>query len=222
MMYLALTFSVLVGIGIAYVFKPKGQNIQLLLAFSGAYLLSVIALHLLPEVFQSNSNTNIGIYILLGLLLQIILDFFSKGADHGHIHDNKSSNFPVILFISLCLHAFMEGIPIHYAHDSLAYGIIVHKIPVAVVLTAFFMKSSYKKSSIAFFLLCFAIMTPLGSFVGEHFSLINEYKQPVTAIIIGILLHIATIILFESSKNHQFNVLKFLAILLGFVLGIFT
>jgi len=58
-------------------------------------------------------------------------------------------------------------------------------------------------------------MTPLGSLTGEYVQIFTHYKTEITAIIIGIFLHISTIILFETSKDHRFNLLKFVAILVG-------
>jgi fucose permease len=40
------------------------------------------------------------------------------------------------------------------------------------------------------------------------------------AVVIGIFMHIATTILFESSESHRFNLAKGLAILLGIGLGV--
>ena len=48
------------------------------------------------------------------------------------------------------------------------------------------------------------------------------YSSEITAVIIGVFLHISTIILFESSENHNFNLHKFLAIIAGILLTIFT
>jgi zinc and cadmium transporter len=42
-----------------------------------------------------------------------------------------------------------------------------------------------------------------------------SYHTEITALTIGIFLHISTVILFESSKDHKFNIRKFIAILLG-------
>ena len=82
-----LILSVLVGAFIVLFIKPTKQFISLLLAFSGSYLLSVTVLHLLPEVYvETNSPKTIGVLILFGILLQSILESFSKGAEHGHIH----------------------------------------------------------------------------------------------------------------------------------------
>ncbi|MDD5152079.1 MAG: ZIP family metal transporter, partial [Flavobacterium sp.] len=86
MNYLLPLFSVLIGYIIALFLKPKNKtNLKLLLAFSGSFLLSLTVMHLLPDVYQSENN-NVGIFIMLGILFQIILEFFSKGAEHGHVH----------------------------------------------------------------------------------------------------------------------------------------
>ncbi len=100
-------------------FADKGI-IKFLLPFSGAYLLGVSFFHLVPEVFRSDLPQP-GVFILLGYLIQIGLDYFSKGIEHGHVHVNKASNqFPWAVFLSLCLHSLFEGMPAiehHHGHD---------------------------------------------------------------------------------------------------------
>jgi len=146
MTYIVLILSVLIGIVIVFGLKPSTKTVQLLLAFSGAYLLSITILHLLPEVYSSE-NTSIGLFILIGLLLQLIIDFFSKGAEHGHIHIQENSVFPWALFISLALHAFMEGIPLahNHHHEHLLWAIVIHKIPISIILGTFLVKSNFQK-----------------------------------------------------------------------------
>ena len=62
--YIFLFLSVAIGAIIVEIFKPnKGKNIQLLLTFSGAYLLAVSTLHLIPELFENNPSEKIGIFI---------------------------------------------------------------------------------------------------------------------------------------------------------------
>ncbi len=212
---LVLFLSVIFGVGIVYLLKPKPRFTQVLLSFSGAYLLAITITHLLPEVFYSG-NKNMGIFIILGLLIQLIMDYFSKGAEHGHIH-HHGTNFPVILFVSLFLHAFMEGIPLaNDEHQELLWAIVVHKIPITIVLGSFLVhsKASFVKCISLLFL--FALMSPLGSVIGANTDFIINYQTEITAIIIGIFLHISTIIIFESSENHKFNIAKFVAIVLGF------
>ena len=220
MTYLALILSVLVGAVIVFGLKPKNNTIQLLLAFSGAYLLSITLLHLFPEVY-AREDKHIGLYILAGLLLQLILDFFSKGAEHGHIHIQKNNVFPWALFLSLGVHAFMEGIPLaqNIHHTHLLWAVVIHKIPIAIILGTFLVHSKFSKTTAILGLLLFSLMSPLGSFAGTYLPLFSQYNTQITAVIIGVFLHISTIILFESSKEHHFNLFKFIAILLGMVVA---
>lgn len=230
MSYILLILSVLIGAFFVLVVKPNKAYTRLLLAFSGSYLLSVTVLHLLPEVYthihphheHADAHT-IGILILLGILVQSVLESFSKGAEHGHFHiHSNSKQFPLLLFVSLCIHAFSEGLPIHNTNGNLLWAIIVHKIPIAIVLTSFFLHSKYNKKTTFFFLFIFSLMSPLGYFLGKNIHWFAHNHDKITAFIIGVFLHISTIILFESSENHKFNFQKFIAIVLGFALTLAT
>lgn len=219
MNYLLPLLSVLLGYIIALFLKPKNKtNLKLLLAFSGSFLLSLTVMHLLPEVYESK-NHNIGLYIMLGILFQIILEFFSKGAEHGHVHGHsKMYQIPWLLFISLCIHAFMEGFPVSHHHD-LAIGIAIHHLPIAIILTSFFISSSLNKTAIFLFMLTFAVMTPLGTAVSDFMPSLNNYYHEITAVVIGILFHISSTIIFESSEGHKFNIAKVSMIVIGIALA---
>jgi zinc transporter ZupT len=224
MNYILLIASVLFGSLLVYVIRPSSKIVRLLLAFSGAYLLSVTILHLMPEVYTATADLKrVGIFILIGIILQSVLESFSKGAEHGHIHmHSDGKKFPTLLFVSLCLHAFSEGLPIHEMDGNLLWAIVIHKVPIAVVLTTFLIHTKYTKKTIFSFLFFFGLMSPLGVLIGSEIAFFSEYYTEITALIIGVFLHISTIILFESSENHQFNIKKFTAIVLGILLTIFT
>lgn len=215
--YLLPILSVLIGFLFVVLFKPqKKKNLKLLLAFSGAFLLGITIFEMLPEIFHQYHNAKtISLFIIFGILLQICLEFFSEGAEHGHVHLHKEdTNFPWILFISLSLHSLIEGTPLNH-HDNILYGIVIHKIPVVIILTTFFMNSALKKSSIAFFLILFALMTPLGTFLINEFPSLSKYSSHIMAMAVGIFLHISTTILFESSEGHKFNLVKLIVITIG-------
>lgn len=217
MSYLALILSVVFGFGLVLIIKPKAKIIQLLLSFSGAYLLSITVLHLIPEVFEKQHN-NIGLFILLGIVFQTTLEYLSKGAEHGHIHAHDIKNkIPWLLFLSLCVHAFLEGMPLGFTDNSeLLWAIVIHKVPIAIILTVFFKKSNITNTNAAIYLMVFALMSPLGSLTANVFPFIHQFETQINAIVIGVFLHISTAILFESSENHQFNLQKFITILIGF------
>jgi zinc transporter ZupT len=215
-----LLFStVIAGAIIVTIFNiRKSKNIQLLLTFSGAYLLAVSLLHLLPELFDHNTSKHIGLYILGGFLIQILLEYFSQGIEHGHFH--KSNTIPFSVLISLCLHALLEGIPLggdldHHSHNALLTGIVLHKMPVAIVLMTIFLQSNISKTRAYFYLLLFALMSPIGVFSGNLFADLVEFHNEIMAIVIGVFLHVSTTILFESNHGHQFNSKNIFAIFLG-------
>ncbi|RTY84995.1 ZIP family metal transporter [Flavobacterium sp. ZB4P23] len=221
MNYLLPLLSVLIGYSIALVLKPKNKtNLKLLLAFSGSFLLSLTVMHLLPEVYEI-VNPTIGLFIMLGILFQIILEFFSKGAEHGHVHGYETmTQIPWLLFISLCIHAFLEGFPVSHHHD-LAVGIAIHHLPIAIILTTFFINSNLNKKAIFFFMITFAVMTPLGTVLSDYLPILNDYYTEITAIVIGILFHISSTIIFESSEGHKFNIAKVSMIVIGIALAYF-
>jgi len=221
MNYLLPLLSVLLGYAIAIGLRPKAKkNLKLLLAFSGSFLLSLTVIHLLPEVYESH-NHRIGIFIMIGILFQIILEFFSKGAEHGHVHGHdKLTQMPWLLFFSLCLHALLEGFPVSHHHE-LALGIAIHHLPIAIILTTFFLNAELNKTALFFFMMSFAVMTPLGTLVSDSFPILNEYYTEITAVVIGILFHISSTIIFESSEGHKFNIAKISMIIIGIVLAYF-
>ncbi len=220
MVYLILIVAVLIGAGIVLYTKPSKNFVQFLLSFSGAYLLSVTILHLLPEVYE-NSNAKTGVYILIGIFIQSILEYFSKGAEHGHVHiHEKITKIPWLLFIGLGIHAFFEGIPLASKElQPLVWAIFIHKIPVAIILTTFLIQTKLSKYVIIGLLASFAIISPLGYAVFDKIPFLTNYTTEITAIIIGIFIHISSIILFETNENHNFSLKKFIAIILGFVIA---
>lgn len=220
MIYLALVIPVIVGFILVQLIKPNSKHLQLFLSFSGAYLLSVTVLHLIPEVF-THQRQHIGLFILLGIVLQTGLEYLSKGAEHGHIHGHDfEKKIPWLLLGSLCLHAFLEGMPLGLGdNENLLYAIVIHKLPIAIILAVFLKNSSLSKGYVFLFLFLFAIMSPLGSWVSGKFSVIHQYTDQINALIIGVFLHISTAILFESSENHKFNLQKFIVILIGFAVA---
>lgn len=230
--YILPLLSVLIGYAIALFLKPKKKtNLKLLMAFSGSFLLSITVMHLLPEVYEAEHHAHhdhghersnvIGIFIMLGILFQIILEFFSKGAEHGHVHGHEEIHkMPWLLFISLCIHALLEGFPVSHHHD-LALGIAIHHLPIAIILTSFFVNANLNKTAILLFMIAFAIMTPLGTVLSEYLPFLTAYYTEITAVVIGILFHISSTIIFESSEGHKFNLAKLSMIAIGIVAAYF-
>ena len=220
--YLLPIYAVLIGIGLVALLRQKKTTYsKLLLPFSGAFLLALTLFDLLPEVYEHLEAKQTGLFIMCGILMQIILEFFSKGAEHGHVHIHKNSKaFPWLLFISLCLHAFLEGFPIHQ-HNDMVYSVLIHKIPIAILITTYLVQSDFKPLQILSFLTLFGIMTPLGTVISNNVAMVSDYLVYINAIVIGVFLHISTTILFESSEGHKFNLNKILAIIVAITIAYF-
>ncbi len=212
--------SVIFGFLIASFLKKETHFTQHLLSFSGALLLAILVFEFLPHVYHDYEQI-IGILIMSGVLLQVLLEFMSKGAEHGHSHIDKNlKKFPFLLFVGLCIHSFMEGFPIAN-NPHLMIGVVLHKLPVAIVISTFLLSSNLSKSKIYTFILLFAVMTPLGSILNQYVVSSPQTEVYINAVVVGILLHVSTTILFESSKDHQFNWSKIISILLGIGLAYF-
>lgn len=233
-MYILLFLSVIIsGTSVLFI-NISGKNLKLILSFSGAYLFAISVLHLIPEIYLSGTE-NIGIYILIGFFAQILLEFFSEGIEHGHIHihkhDHQHNAFPYTMMIGLSIHSFLEGMPLanitNDSHRSLLTGIVLHNIPIAIALMTMLLQSHISKQNAIMWLIIFALITPLGTFtsyaIGENMiGNFSIYFDKIMALVVGIFLHISTTILFESSENHRFNLLKFIVILLGAGFALFS
>lgn len=210
------------------------SRLPYLLSFSGAFLLAIAALELIPEVF-AHAEGRPGVWLLAGFLLQLLLESLSQGVEHGHIHtrQNANSTFGFGVLLGLCMHAFIEGLPLsgledssfHTAHDhshhhlgrNLLFGIVLHKMPAAFALGLLLRFSGYRKRFIYLALLIFALMGPLGAWVGERWVSDQLWVESALALVIGSLLHISTTILFEadSQRHHAISWRKLVVIGLG-------
>lgn len=210
------------GIAIFLFKKDNTRLLKLILSFSGAYLFAITVLHLIPEVYHDGGES-IGLFVLAGFLFQIVLEQFSDGIEHGHIHKHNHQNhaFPYGIMISLCLHAFLEGMPLTEGpQNQLLFGIGLHHIPAAFALASVLTQNHVSKKPLIALLALFAMMSPLGYLFSEGLSSgsignLDQYFDSIMGIVIGIFLHISTTILFESSVDHHFNTRKTIAVLLG-------
>src|ERR1700710_1682979 len=150
-----------------FLFKDDNHKLlKLVLSFSGAYLFGITVLHLIPDAYHGNDNL-VGVFILAGFLFQIVLEQFSDGVEHGHMHKPKHDLgvFPRGIIISLCLHAFLEGMPLAQGNqDQLVYGIALHHVPAAFALATVLLTNKQSKRNTVLFVILFAVMAPAGYF----------------------------------------------------------
>lgn len=211
--------------------RVKKQNaiwLNFLLSFSGAFLLGITLMHVIPELYENhNTSLSIGIFVMIGFFIQVLLESYSKGIEHGHIHVHDFGKMPYGLFIALSLHALLEGSVLDITDFNksvdVMFGILVHKIPVAFLLGYLLFTINDKKWTSFILLFIFALATPLGSFITSKLDFMVfgiEIKSVLMAMATGSFLHVATTILFETSPEHKLKINKFIPALLGGVLAV--
>lgn len=237
--YLLLFSTVFLGGAAGFFFQHEHKGLlHIVLSFSGAYILGIAVLHLMPWAF-GGEQAYAGILVLLGFFAQLMLEQLSGGVEHGHIHaaNHFSTGFVFSIMLGLCIHAFVEGVPLSYyeefqhhhdghggSHNHLLYGIILHHIPAAFALVFLLLISKVKKSLVWLCLFVFAMMSPLGAALAGIVDFSPKTQIYIIAFVIGSLLHISTVILFEmdGSNHHFISTRKLIAIGAGFGISILT
>ncbi len=220
------------GLGGLFFGSSRKHFLPFALSFTGAYILGITAMSLLPTLYI-DAAPKIGIWLLVGFLLQVSFEYLSKGVEHGHIHTHNHDHNMVYVYqvlIGLSLHAFLEGLPIagvhiheQAHHDNLFWAIILHKAPAAFALSILLVTNGLSQIKVITILILFALMSPLGAWFGSLYQADPAVMRIFLAILIGAFFHISTLILFENDNDagthHQFSLLKMGTILLGFFLA---
>ena len=232
----AITFAAgLLPLALQQAFNER--RLQLLLAFSGSFLLGITFLHLLPEVFseevislQAKGRSPVplitGACIIGGFFLQLLIQRATHGVEHGHTHVHPHGSIPLAGIITgLSLHAFMEGIPLGFNYREAAttlplyLAVTVHKLPETMLLAILISGVRSKRSAIIT-LLFFACLTPVAATIsrniGQHYHAMEKAVSAVIAVVAGAFIHIATTIFYESgTKQHQLSRTKVVAMIVG-------
>lgn len=231
--YALLVGAVLIG-GTAGLAAPQFRRLglPLVLAFSGAYLLGVTCLHVLPEAFATR-GAGIGLALLAGFFAQLLLESLSQGVEHGHVHAHGSRRAALPVLVGLSLHAFLEGTPLDHLvgtvhegheHGHLLVGLALHKVPAAFALAVLLTENGYSRGAAVGLLLVFAAMSPLGSVLAKA-GLQGAWLPYLLALVAGSLLHVSTTILFEQDSaggGHRLGWRKLASVVAGFAAAIAT
>jgi zinc transporter ZupT len=233
------------GLLIYLVPKSKGVNYKLLLVFSGSYLFSITVIHILPELYKKGDALElIGLFVLAGFFLQHLLEYFTSGIEHGHIHtqphhphtshhhEHQRNMSALVLLAALCIHAFLEGgmlaQPVNmgpmYDVNAVLLGIALHRAPAAFALMTVLAFQLRSKNKALPHLIGFSLAAPAGlvlsTLLARHEILTSTGLMYLYALVSGNFLHISTTIVVESSPEHHFNARKMAVVILGALLAI--
>jgi zinc transporter ZupT len=235
-------FSLAGGLSVFF-FKTMSSNFfKSILSFSAAYLFSITVIHILPELFYQNETPFLaGIFVLLGFLFQVFLNFFSKGIEHGHLPTVKHNHVDghnhgttsLTLFVSLLIHSLLEGTLLvhpHALHDkaevgNILIGLISHKIPESVALGTILITQVSERWLALLLILIYSLASPIGLYLGNVViidTLVSvSWFDYLFAFIAGNFFHISTTIFFENeSPDHGAKGSKLMVMLLASVVAI--
>lgn len=221
MIIVLLILSVLIGVFLGKFFGERQKFAKNLLIVSAGFLITICLNEVFPEVY-SGENHNIGLWVIGGVLLQMLLENLTKGFEHGHFHHHTEDKniLPLALMVGLFIHAFLEGIPLSNETVILSpylTGILVHNIPISFILGAFLVKNKKFSASSILIMTIFVLASPFGLLLGKYFN--PDLKVYFLALVGGIFLHISSVIIFESNKNHNVDWQKIGLVTLGVLLA---
>ncbi|MBW8360159.1 MAG: ZIP family metal transporter [Weeksellaceae bacterium] len=221
MIIVLLILSVLAGVFLGKFFGNKEIFAKNLLILSAGFLITICVNEVFPAVYQSG-DANIGIWVIVGVLLQMLLEHLTKGFEHGHFHHHSDQGIlPVALILGMFVHAFIEGFPLAYETEVLSpylQGIIFHNLPISFILGAFLFKNKKLSGYSWLIISLFALASPFGMILGAYFDM--SLQPYFMAVVGGIFLHISSVIIFESNKNHNVNWSKIGLVILGVALAV--
>lgn len=247
--YLLLFLSPVLGGVIALSLGKKYAKLMKVgLVFGGGFLFVTCILHLIPENLH-HEHAPMKLLIVLGFFFQIILEKFSEGIEHGHLHldaphghdhhhdhshyHGKTWSLSLGMLISLSIHSLMEGVPLggnfefnHHGHHPLLAGVLMHKLPSAFALITVLHQTGMKRNMLIGLLLLFSCMNPAGAWLGawlqdgQEGGSMHQVFDGLTALATGSFLHISTTILYENNDHHRLSPVHLLAAASGAIIAI--
>ena len=205
---------------------PIGETLA-----TGVFLGAAL-LHMLPEstaMFHRLGYHYPFSYLITGGIFLLFLWLEHVGKELYHHHDSAHPAFAILAWIMLSIHSLVLGAALGFSQEyslviMLFLAIITHKWAESFAIAVQLNKSSLTtKKSIGFFLV-FALMSPLGIFIGwylEHGVETHTLIDPVLiAVSAGTFLYLGTLHGLERCVMVQrcCNLRDFSFVIIGFLL----
>lgn len=241
---IVLFFTPLIS-GLLIFLLPRGKNTnyRMLLVFAGSYLFAITVIHILPELYKEGRELDlVGLFVLLGFILQQLLEYFTSGVEHGHIHHSADHGHghshhhhtasALVLLTALCIHAFLEGgmlaethaVPQVHDTNAVLLGIALHRAPAAFALMTVLATQLGSRRRAIPYLGGFSLAAPVGlllsSYLASEEILTSSGLIYLYALVSGSFLHISTTIVFESAPGHKLDPRKMAFALFGALLAV--
>lgn len=249
--YITLFASALIGIGIASGYVGKSvKRLDLILFIGSGYLFTLTITHLIPELLNEagilletgshhghvhthshghEEDHDIPLWALFltvgaGFALHRLLEVFTRGVDHGHVHQAINAS-PVVLLVSISIHAFVEGAILMLSSDAnMLVGILLHKVPAGFILGSLIFLRYGKTVKSWVLLLLFCVASPLGLFLaqqGLHTGVLDEVFQIyLMALVTGTFLQLSVVLIWEKLKKSHFETRFIVCFMIGAILSL--
>lgn len=242
-LFLTFISGLFISLGalVVYVTKNNDKFVHFSISMAFGVMATLVLGELLPEameVFGEHfdgvmSYVVLGICVLVGIGILKILDLFVP--DHEHHNTTKKEELDnlyhigIVSSVALVLHNIIEGMSIYgVANTSLEMGMMMtlgvgfHNIPMGIVITSMFNRSTHKKKSkFIIVLFCISLSTLLGGIMMMLLSsFINElFLGVLLGLTLGMLLYILLFELLPEIIESKDKKLSILGIVIG--IGIF-
>lgn len=205
---------------------PIGETLA-----TGVFLGAAL-LHMMPEsnaLFYSMGYSYPFAFLITGGIFLLFLWLEHIGKELYHHHDSTHPAFAILAWLMLSIHSLVLGTALGFSKEyslviMLFLAIITHKWAESFAIAVQLNKSSLTtKKSIIFFLI-FALMTPLGIFIGWYFGHgveTNSLFDPILiAVSAGTFLYLGTLHGLERCVMVErcCNLRDFSFVIIGFLL----
>lgn len=189
-------------------------------------------LHMLPEansLFQEMGYDYPFAYVITGAVFLLFLWFEHLGKELYQQHDATHPAFAILAWGMLSVHSIMLGTALGLNHSNsliimLFLAIVVHKWAESFAIAIQLNKSTLQTMASFGFFISFALMTPLGIFLGWYFGRGVETNSVFDPILIaasaGTFLYLGTLHGLERCVlvERCCNLADFSFVIIGFVL----
>jgi len=179
-------------------------------SFSAGVVLTIAFIHLIPEALErSPISLTAVLFTLIGFYsLEHVLVIHHCKEEDCEVHTMSS-----IAFLGMTFHSLLDGFIIAIGFETsgtigfaAAFGVLLHKLPVGVSITAMLLHDHYPKKKTVLFGSFIALATPLGAILA--FLLFQEASPEVLGVFLAIsagsFIYIgASDLLPETHKNHR-------------------
>ncbi len=190
-------------------------HLDVLLAMGGSFILGSVLLHF----NHLHITPFIGWTMLLGVVIQMILEQLTGGVEHGHVHTHPLPS--TYLLLGLSFHATLESIPISdlYGYASglnpITSAILWHRLPAAMIFGI--MLHPLPRWWRWLWATVFVLATPFGVWLGWQAP--AHLLALIEGVALGSLLYIGGTIVYEQSQHHRLTGRKLSGLILGFILA---